>query len=337
METVKIIRELLYEHDCVIIPGFGAFIGNYVPAHFDRVKNEFQPPFKQIGFNRRLNHNDGLLAGSISRAKQIGYVDAKRIADEFAESLNKKIQKKAVVELAGIGRFIPDKSGKVSFEQDSAANFFPDSFGLTAFHIQPRDSADVARKKIKRFKDKAIQHNAVKKRKYALVAYLGVPVLAAAIALTVFYSDSVRNFNVDISSLNPFSARVESAPANDPLVSSEVADEKAPEIAASMKEMASKKTALYYEETKSSATDKVIIPESSIVHYLVAGSFKNYENAVNLKSDLEEQGFSAEILDFGNDFYRVAMASFSDRERAIGELYKLRSVKEFESVWLLSK
>ncbi len=327
----------MYEHDCVIIPGFGALIGNYIPAHFDRVKNEFQPPSKQIGFNHRLNHNDGLLAGTISRTKQIGYVDAKRVLDEFANGLNKKIQKRTVVELEGIGRFVPDKSGRISFEQDPAANFFPDSFGLAAFHVQPRDTAGISRKKVKRFKDKAIQYKEVSKRKYALVAYIGVPVLAAAIALSVFYADSLRSFSVEISSLNPFSARVESKPAADPVIPAENLDEKSVEIAASMKEMTSKKSALYYEEAKPAVSEPVVIPEISIVHYLVAGSFKNYDNAVNLKRDLEEQGYSAEILDFGNDFYRVAMASFRDREKAIGELYKLRSVREFESVWLLSK
>ena len=40
------IRELLFRHDCVIIPGFGAFIGNYFPSHIDRNEGLFYPPVK---------------------------------------------------------------------------------------------------------------------------------------------------------------------------------------------------------------------------------------------------------------------------------------------------
>ncbi|MCK7538158.1 MAG: hypothetical protein MZV63_48000 [Marinilabiliales bacterium] len=35
------IREMLFRHDCVIIPGFGAFIGNYFLARIDRREGLF--------------------------------------------------------------------------------------------------------------------------------------------------------------------------------------------------------------------------------------------------------------------------------------------------------
>ena len=66
MDITAFIRELLFGHDCVIIPGFGGFIGNYNPAHIDKNSGTFYPPVKQISFNRNLNHNDGLLVGRIS-------------------------------------------------------------------------------------------------------------------------------------------------------------------------------------------------------------------------------------------------------------------------------
>ena len=331
----------MYEHDCVIIPDFGALIGNYVPAHFDKVKNVFQPPAKQIGFNKSLNHNDGLLAGAISREKQIGYVDAKRILDEFVSEINKKIQKGEVLVFEGIGRFVPDKSKRINFEQDPSSNFFLDSFGLSAFHIQEREPRHSVRRAEKRLKDIGIHHKDVKKRKYALVAYIGIPVLAAALALSVFYSDSIRDFKVEISSLSPFSAKVESKIDTPlPVLTDKTEESIAGEIETSIREMTTKKAALHYEEAvteKIEVTEEKIVTEDFLVHYLIAGSFKNYDNAINLKKDLESDGFSAEILDFGNDFYRVSMASFSNRDIALNELYKVRADKGLSSVWLLSK
>lgn len=329
----------MYEHDCVIIPGFGALIGNYVPARFDRVKSVFQPPSKQIGFNKRLNHNDGLLAGSISRETQIGYVDAKRIVDEFASEINKKIQKGEIVIFEGIGRFVPDKSKKINFEQDPSANFFLDSFGMSSFHFQERDQKHSIRHTKKRFKEIGIQQKNVKKRKFALVAYIGVPLLAAAIALSVFYSDSIRNFNVEITSLSPFSSKVESIADTLQDAPVEVSEPVTNEIETHITEMTSKKAALIYKETISEKAEEKEIPavEISVVHYLVAGSFKIYDNALTLKKDLEERGYSSEILDFGNDFYRVSVASYSNRDKAINELYKVRAEKDLAAVWLLTK
>ncbi|NLA48282.1 MAG: hypothetical protein GX876_02335, partial [Bacteroidales bacterium] len=63
MDITSFIRELLFSHDCVIVPGFGGFVGNYAPARIDRATSTFYPPSKQISFNRNLRNNDGLLAG----------------------------------------------------------------------------------------------------------------------------------------------------------------------------------------------------------------------------------------------------------------------------------
>ena len=87
MDITAFIRELLFSHDCVIVPGFGGFVGNYSPARIDKTTDTFFPPAKQISFNRNLNHNDGLLVGRISGTSGIAYGDARNLVDEFAASV----------------------------------------------------------------------------------------------------------------------------------------------------------------------------------------------------------------------------------------------------------
>ncbi|MDP3003404.1 MAG: hypothetical protein Q8N38_09780, partial [Bacteroidales bacterium] len=41
VDITAFIRELLFGHDCVIVPGFGGFIGNYTPAHIDKSTGTF--------------------------------------------------------------------------------------------------------------------------------------------------------------------------------------------------------------------------------------------------------------------------------------------------------
>lgn len=48
MKTVEEhIRTLLYEYDYVTIPNFGAFVSNYIPAHYNKISGSLQPPQKK--------------------------------------------------------------------------------------------------------------------------------------------------------------------------------------------------------------------------------------------------------------------------------------------------
>ena len=44
------ISTLLFDHDCVIIPGFGGIVGNRKPAWFNEVNQRFYPAYKDLGF-----------------------------------------------------------------------------------------------------------------------------------------------------------------------------------------------------------------------------------------------------------------------------------------------
>jgi nucleoid DNA-binding protein len=123
MDITAFIRELLFSHDCVIIPGFGGFIGNYTPARIDKNSSTFYPPVKQISFNRNLNHNDGLLVGRISDSAKINYGDARNIVEEFTASLRKKLERGEKVTFDNIGSFSNNQEGNVQFEPDRNVNY----------------------------------------------------------------------------------------------------------------------------------------------------------------------------------------------------------------------
>ena len=66
------IEYLLRNHDCVIVPGWGAFIAQYQPASFTE-DGQMLPPSRLIGFNASISHQDGLLASSVMRREKISY------------------------------------------------------------------------------------------------------------------------------------------------------------------------------------------------------------------------------------------------------------------------
>lgn len=79
------IAYLLTCHDCVIVPGWGAFIAQRTSAAYDSVTGVFTPPCRSITFNASITDTDGLLASSVSRRERIPYAKAvESVATEVA-------------------------------------------------------------------------------------------------------------------------------------------------------------------------------------------------------------------------------------------------------------
>ena len=69
----KYIPELLYSHECVIIPDFGGFVSRMESSVFDEKLVVFSPPSKSISFNKNLINNDGLLINHVMNTEKTTY------------------------------------------------------------------------------------------------------------------------------------------------------------------------------------------------------------------------------------------------------------------------
>lgn len=130
------IAELLFDHDCVIIPGFGGFVGNYASAYITE-EHVFFPPFKKLAFNSSLTTNDGLLADFVSRNENLKYADAldsiKLRVKEWTEIKGRG----EAITFEGIGSVHLNKEQKPEFIPDQSVNFLPGSYGLSSFQFLP--------------------------------------------------------------------------------------------------------------------------------------------------------------------------------------------------------
>ena len=130
METY--ISDLLYRHDCVIIPGLGGLITNYRSAQIHPVSHTFRPPSKSIRFNVNLKEDDGLLANYVSSCETISFASAQSKIKRFVFSIQNDLEHKKEARLPKIGLLSVDINGIISFEPDLKVNYLPDAFGLEA-------------------------------------------------------------------------------------------------------------------------------------------------------------------------------------------------------------
>ena len=319
MDITAFIRELLFGHDCVIVPGFGGLIGNYTPARIDKSTGTFYPPVKQISFNRNLNHNDGLLIGKISGSANINYGDARNLVDEFVLDLRKRLGNGEKVVFDHIGSFNNNHEGNVQFEPDRNANYHLDSYGLESFQCLPLEGYDVRKRIIRHIEKDPVRLAPVRKTLWR--AAVIVPLLAVMFVVSL---------KTDI-----FKAKVETSNMN-PLVTAEFEQNKKA-VDQDVKDDAAKLTEDIpgvIEEPAQPVTINPVYDEEN-TYFLITGSFKSEENATSQLNMLKEAGFSPEIVSAPNGFYRVCAMACTDMNTAV--LKKDSIAKKFPGTWISRK
>ncbi len=333
MNVEKHIGELLYDHNCVIVPDLGGFVANYAPAKIHPTQHTFTPPTKNIVFNINLKNNDGLLANQIAAFEKKSYSEALKYIDYFVKELNSQLKKGAKVKIDAVGTLFLDVERNIQFEP-AATNFLLDTFGLDAFH-SPAIKREALAKRIieKEFKDRGpipAEKRKSKTRRYVAVA-IALPLIFAMIWIPL-KTDLLKNVNY--SDLNPFSKKEVKIPepkmntvVTPPVLNNDTTatkpilnDTLATPVAATLVAV----------DTTSVAKNEINLDYK---FHLVAGCFQIEENAVKFVKTLQEENLSAAIIGQNNKgLYVVSCGDFLTRKDALFKLGELRRVKP--NAWL---
>ena len=131
MKISNHIFNLLQEHDCVIVPNFGAFVARNISAKISSDGSKIFPPNKEITFNKSLVKNDGLLINRISSSENISYEVADDKLNKWVVKSHKKLKKQGYFEIKNIGS-ISLKKDKYIFIPSQNSIFLKSSYGLNS-------------------------------------------------------------------------------------------------------------------------------------------------------------------------------------------------------------
>lgn len=326
MVIEKYISALLFEHDCVIVPGLGGFIANYAPAAIHPVHHTFSPPTRNLAFNANLNNNDGLLANAIKNGIGVTYADACALIATDVETILRELENHGKASLVNIGVLARNKEKSLEFSPDRSFNHNADSFGLTTFTSSPikRESLH---EKIGR---KLVPQHAVRsgRRLPASLKWAAVVVPLMAIGLwTAYNSGTIRSLYNNYASFMPTTDRMK-----------EVPDVKTVKPAPPARVITA-----FPEKSGSAAMDKPAATEEIVrekvapdVHFIIAGAFGVEENAQKFAEELRLKGYDSFIAGKNRrGLYRVSIEGFSDKNEALAKINEYRS-GEFPGAWLLS-
>jgi cell division septation protein DedD/nucleoid DNA-binding protein len=131
------IKQLLRDHDCVIIPDFGGLITHYASARIHPVKHTMVPPSRRVAFNEKLKHNDGLLISTIVHQNQLSPESARTKVADFVKGMQEELRAKFKYEMRGIGLFRLNAEQRIEFEYIETENLLDESFGLPELVSRP--------------------------------------------------------------------------------------------------------------------------------------------------------------------------------------------------------
>ncbi len=334
MKLETYISELLYQYDCVVVPGLGGFVANYKSATIQSIQNTFSPPSKSISFNKNLNANDGLLANLIAQKEGVSFDVAINRIEEIVASINRDLKLKKRVLLTDIGTLFLDTENRTQFEPQNSVNYLLGSYGLAVFQKQPIQRATIEEKITKEFVDRTAPLVAVKTEKSKKWMYAAALIPLAFLAGWMPYNVDL-NANLSYANLNPFTPNVKAVYS--PTKANIIVNNNSKELSVTEQVAMADKNAYFLDVTFDKKENPVTVQlrerpvaeavstyvEVSIqeLHYhIVAGCFSEKRNAKKMVKKLKKQGFGAFILGKRKGLWAVSYNSFVTRKEAVNAL-----------------
>jgi len=294
MQLDQYISDLLYRYECVILPGFGAFLTQYQSAQVHQTTNAFYPPKKRLSFNSQLTDSDGLLANYIAKSEVIPHEEASNRIQTYVRFLFDRLHKGEHVTFENIGSFDLNEDNNLQFEPSHHLNYLTSSFGLSSF-TTPALAREVYKEQVTALEEKAPIAITPERRNNGWIKYAAAGViLFAALGLGGFnYVKNVENHN--------FAAQQEA---------SEKVDAKIQEAT------------FVLENPLPAIRLKLAKPQGN--YHVVAGAFSAEANADKCVSQLKAKGYKAR---------RVGYGSFTTGSEALIFLRKVRK-DDNKSAWM---
>ncbi len=317
MKLSHYIKELLFEHEYVIIPGFGAFVSHYKPAFYDEVAAIFHPPSKEVTFSAQLKNNDGLLIKYVSETEGVTDFSASKKIEKERESIQYKLDNGEKVEIVGVGTLYIDEKKQVCFNSAPEDNLLIDSFGLEATSLRENEVKEEARKK-----EVVIAEKPRKKRKLAWMWLILIPV--ALIVVFVY--------------LNYIYPPINGVPSDTPKIKDDITYTKSETIITDSAKADSlvADTTMNLQDTTPQPVEEVKEPEAEEgpFYYLIGGGFSQQENADKYFNELQNAGYQPVQLGKIGRLFMVAIGKYNTFQEAKKVQLEFREREPNSEVWI---
>ncbi|MBK9177797.1 MAG: SPOR domain-containing protein [Flavobacteriales bacterium] len=342
------LHDLLFCHDCVIVPQWGGFLTHYRPARLDEARRVIHPPGKELSFNRHLVRNDGLLADHLAKRESIAFDRATARIDAEVAGWRLALDREGRLELPYIGIFFRDAEHNLQFDPDKRSNYHKDAHGLRPLNAVPVEQSWPVVVPLTPEPATARELHEARRSPVLWVAAGVAALLFGAAAIWAYRMGG--NGQAQWSGMLPWKPKPETAyvapaqagfvpvqtpktftfPETDTGVHEVVLDEE--NDVRMIVDLGPARIAAA--DTTAVAMRPSAVAETLHRFHVVGGCFAQPENADKLLADLLAKGFPARRLRKRGQLHPVAFGSYGTRAEALAALDVIRQ-RDGRSAWLL--
>ena len=308
MTVANYISDLLYRYECVIVPNFGGFVTNEISAKVNHFTHTFYAPSKQLTFNSHLQNNDGLLANYIATSKNISYSEALSTIEKEVATWNISLINEEL-ELENIGSFHLNSEGQLIFEPNIVVNYLTSSFGLNSY-VSPAVKRITYKENVKQLETIApiLPSKENSKKTPIFIKYAAAAAIIFALGTVGWKEYQKFEYHNLVAQSNAQQQQVEKTIQEATFVISNPLP-----------------------------TITLNVAKETFNYHIVAGAFREPENAEKKLQELLQKGYNAKILGVNKwNLTQVAYESFNSRNDAINTLNTIKKTVS-KDAWILVK
>lgn len=328
------ILHLITRHNCVILPGFGAFLAQNVSAHYNADEQMFIPPHRTICFNPQITIDDALLVSSYITSENKSYDEARNIVTNEIASLRRTLSRNSEVQLGNLGTFQMDLKGDIRFIANDNGIDDPHNFGFEPLSVS-------LLRNIEETITIPIERHKISKYIAAVVAIVVTFLFVTPVSDSAFQKDmqaSLTDFasSEQISMMQQLTAKAPSQVSDKDCVEIAPVEFTATKVIENIPESA-KET-----DTRINAdniqTENIVqkeqVADNTTTHYIIVASSPNEENAqLAIKELTAKMNAEYTVVKCGKR-HRIAINSYTTAGDAQNALSQYQQT--FPDAWVLS-
>ncbi len=345
LDIASYIQELLWDYECVIIPGLGGILATYRPAEMVLAEHIIYPPSKSLSFNEYLTNSDGLLVNHICQKEQVSYTESTEQVEAWVRKTQNLLNANEEIYLPKIGRFHRDIEKKLRFEPDMTANYLASAYGLRKVVAEP-----ILRSKSEDTIEVMELHRASytlprPNRKWAMAAVVLLFLTLGSILNLMYQGVDVKPLNLNAANvlgfLENFNKNSEASPDLKASVNKDIPTLTAsPKVAAVSQPVSTTDTAMESIDAASASTSApiqpIVKPATGKKYYVIIGVYREQANIDNAMAYLHDKHPGEEIYeDSFSHTKRIGFYAGDDYLQACAKLHEAK--KDQQDDWLLVK
>jgi hypothetical protein len=316
------IAYLLTQHECVIVPGLGAF----VVSPFDKAKKGrwgiLSPPENFLGFNSEITHNDGLLANSVAKERKCSYEEANLLIAQYVVKMWHSFDKGNIMHVSRVGN-LQLIENKLIFQPDRTLSCNAFNYGLTDFSLPLLKDIE-QQTGLPKKENKEVVWIPVSRRLIVYAGSVAAALLAMCLIPTPLNNGHISQKTAQYASLFHFST-----PNTDN-------KEATPSIT---EDQTPADTITSISVKKEQPASEVLKPAKTITthYYIIVASLPNQVSAKKALTHFQSHGFKNAAILSEDGKYRIYTNRFDDNREAENFLIQFRKNHPAHSAWLLKQ